>query len=68
MSSVASIGSSVAHTNAAQGKIDLGVTLAKMAQNSDNMMTGLLDKMVQQGQDNSSAAPAGMGGAVNIKA
>lgn len=68
MSSVASLGASVAYTNAAQGKIDLGVTLAKMAQNSDNAVTGILDKLVQQGLQNDSAAPEGMGGAVNIKA
>ncbi|MCV6577178.1 MAG: hypothetical protein OIF58_15750 [Cohaesibacter sp.] len=68
MSSVASLGASVAHTNAAQGKMDLGVTLAKMAHNSDNAMAGLLDKLVQQGQQNDGAAPAGMGQAVNVKA
>jgi len=68
MSNVASLGASVAYTNAAQGKMDLGVTLAKMAQNSDNAMAGLLDKLVQQGQQNDAAAPAGMGKAVNVKA
>lgn len=68
MSSVASLGASVAYTNAAQGKMDLGVTLAKMAQNSDNAMVGLLDNLIQKGMENDSAAPAGMGSQVNVKA
>ncbi|MCT4657075.1 MAG: hypothetical protein N4A65_14825 [Cohaesibacter sp.] len=68
MSSVGSLGASVAYTNAAQGKMELGVTLAKMAQNSDNAMVGILDKLVEQGLENSAARPQGMGQAVNIKA
>lgn len=68
MSSVASLGSAAAYSQAAQGKIDLGVTLAKIASNSDNAMAGVLDKLVQQGQEAASVAPEGMGGKLDIKA
>ena len=68
MSSIASLGAAVAHTNAAQGKIELGATLARIAHNSDNAMTGILDKLVQEGLQNDGAAPQGMGKALDIKA
>ena len=68
MSSVASLGSAVAYKNAAQGKMELGATLTKIAFNADNAMAGLLDKLVQQGMQNDSAAPQGMGQNLDIKA
>ena len=68
MSSVASLGSAVAYTNAAQGKMDLGTTLTTIAHNADNAMTGVLDKLVQQGMQNEGAAPEGMGAKLDIKA
>ena len=68
MSSVASLGSAVAYTNAAQGKMELGATLTKIAHNADNAMAGLLDQLVQEGMQSDGAAPEGMGKSVNIKA
>lgn len=68
MSSIASLGSSVAYTQAAQGKIDLGVTLTKIANNADNAMVGMLDKLVQQGLENTATAPEGMGAKLDVKA
>ncbi len=68
MSSIASLGASVAYTQAAQGKIDLGVTLTKIANNADNAMAGMLDKLVQQGMETNASTPEGMGQAVNVKA
>lgn len=68
MSSVGSLGAAAAYSNAAMGKIDLGVTLTKMAFQADNNMAGLLDKLVQQGMQSGGSAPAGMGNSVDVKA
>ena len=68
MSNVASLGSALAYTNAAQGKMDLGATLTTMAHNADTAMAGVLDKLVQQGMEAGSSAPEGMGQKLDIKA
>lgn len=68
MSSVAGLGSAVAYTDAAQGKIEMGARLTKMAFEADNAMAGLLDDLVKQGMQQSSSAPQGMGKALDIKA
>ncbi len=68
MSSVVSLGSAMVAKNAAETNMELGSTLTKIAHNADNAMTGILDKLVQQGLQNNAATPEGMGGSVNIKA
>lgn len=68
MSSVVSLASAMVAKNAAEANMDLGSTLTKIANNADNAMTGILDKLVQQGMQNNAAAPEGMGKAVDIKA
>ncbi|PLW78063.1 hypothetical protein [Cohaesibacter celericrescens] len=68
MSNVATLGSALAYTNAAQGKMELGATLTKMAHNSDTAMAGLLDSLVQKGMESGGSAPQGMGQNLDIKA
>ncbi|SNY90814.1 hypothetical protein SAMN04515647_0987 [Cohaesibacter sp. ES.047] len=68
MSSVGTLGAGVAYSNALQGRMDLGATLTTIAHNADNAMAGMLDKLVQQGIDNSGSAPPGMGKVVDTKA
>lgn len=68
MSSVVSLASAMVAKNTAEANISLGTTLAKIAHNSDNAMAGLLDQLVQQGIETKSAAPEGMGKAVDVKA
>ena len=68
MSSIVSLASAMVAKNAAEANMDLGSTLTKIAHNADNAMTGVLDKLVQQGMQNDSAAPEGMGKALDVKA
>lgn len=68
MSSIVSLASALVAKNMSETNMDLGATLTKIAHKSDTAMTGVLDKLVQQGMQNDGAAPEGMGKALNIKA
>lgn len=68
MSSTAALGASVAYSQAAQGQIELGARLTKMAHEADNAMVNMLDQLVQQNIEKTSAKPEGMGQAIDVKA
>ncbi|WP_316863051.1 hypothetical protein [uncultured Cohaesibacter sp.] len=69
MSGTECLGSAIASTNMAQGKMELGATLTKIAQNADNNIAGVLDALVQRGLEASTASTSpGLGENLDIKA